>query len=115
MPIKGRLTVIKKQRIVAGLTEELFIKVLSTEMKRDSRTLATFIKNPNIKFRKDKDTRRIFFLGFFEKFVEGVVHNPSSTSAFVFAKAGVTPRFRQARYNVPNEMARNIKHILRLH
>lgn len=41
------------------------------------------------------------------------VRNPGGTSASIFARAGVTPRSRQARCNVLNEMARNIKAIPR--
>ena len=64
MPIKGRLAVVEKQRIVAGLIEGLLIEVLATEMKRATRTLATFIKNPNIKSRKYKSTRSNLSTGF---------------------------------------------------
>ena len=52
MPLKGRLMAIEKQTIVAKLTEGLLLKVLATEMKKDTRTSARFIKNPNIKSRK---------------------------------------------------------------
>ena len=58
MPVKGRLMAIEKQRIVVELIEGLLKKVLATEMKRYTRTLATLIKNPNIKSRKDKGTTR---------------------------------------------------------
>ena len=47
-----------------------------------------------------------------EKFVEEVVRNPSSTSASIFTRAGVTPKSRQAGSNVLNEIAPNIKHNL---
>ena len=106
MPIKGRLTAIEKQRIVAGLTEGLMIKALAKEMTRDTRTLTTFIKNPNIKYKKIR-------LWIFEKFAEKVVRNPSSTSASIFARAGVALSPRQVRCNVLNEMAWNIKHVPR--
>ena len=59
MPLKRRLTAIKKHKSVGGLTEGLLIKVLDAEMKRNNRTLATcIIKNSNVKLRKDKGTRR---------------------------------------------------------
>ena len=99
-----------KKNIVAELREGLLIKVLATEMARDTRTLATFIKNSNIPgdIRTQEGT---YLLRFFEKFIEDVVRNPSSTSASIFARSGVTPRFKQVRCNVLNEMARNTKHI----
>ena len=45
---------IGRQQIVARLTEGLLIKDLAREIKMDTRTLATFIKNPNDKFKKNK-------------------------------------------------------------
>ena len=58
MPLKGCLTAIENQKIVAELTEGLLIKVLVTEIKRNTIFLATFIRNSNIKFKKDKSPRR---------------------------------------------------------
>ena len=57
MPIEGRLTAIE-QRIVTELTEGLLIKGVATEMKSDTRTLATFIKNSNINSRKGNEIWR---------------------------------------------------------
>ena len=108
MPTKGQLTVTEKLRIVAGLIQGLLIKVLATEIKRDTKTLTTFIKNPTSSPGKIRAQEETFLLGLFEKFAEELEYNPSSTSASIFARAGVTPRSRQARNNVLNEMAWNI-------
>ena len=59
MPIKEHLTAIEKKRTVARQIEGLLIKVLATEMKIETRALATFTMNPNIKPRKDKGTIRV--------------------------------------------------------
>ena len=62
MPIKRRLTVIEKQRIVPVLAERLLmtegVLISYGDKKKDTITLAIFIKNPNIKSKKDKGTRR---------------------------------------------------------
>lgn len=113
MPKKGRLTATEKQRIIAGLAEGLPIMNLATELERDPRTLATFVRNPNIKPRKDKGTRRNLTDRDLRKIRREIARNPSSTSATIFARAGVIPRSRQARCNVLNEMARNINPIPR--
>ena len=107
MPEKGRLAAIEKQRIIARLAEGFSIEVSPTELKRDARTLAKFIRNLNIKYRKNKGTRRNLFN--FRKIFREVVGNPSSISASYFARAGVSPRFRHVRCNVLSEMVRNIK------
>ena len=113
MPKNGRLKVIEKQRIVAGLAEGLSIKDLATELERDPRTLASFVNNPNTKSRKDKGTRRNLSDRDIRKIRREVIRSPNSTSASIFARAGIAPRSRQARCNVLNEMARNIKPIPR--
>ena len=87
MPMKGRLKAIEKQRIVARLTTEFLIKVLATGMKRDTRTSATLIKNPDIKSRKVRTQEDLFLLGIFEKFEEQVLRSRSSTSTSIFARA----------------------------
>ena len=85
MPIKERLTAIEKQRIVAGLTNGLLIKVLATEMKGISELWLQSLRISTSGPGKIRAQEAPFLLRIFEKFVE-VVRNRSSTSAFIFCK-----------------------------
>ena len=87
MPKKGRLTATEKQETIAGLTEGLSIINLARELKRDPRTLATFVRYPNIKPRKDKGTRRNLTDRDLRKIRREIARNPSSTSTTIFARA----------------------------
>ena len=107
------LTAIEKQSNVAGLTEGPLTKILPTDIKRDTKPLATFMKNPNIKLKKDKGTRRNLSARDLGNICRASCTQQNTTSASIFASAGVTPRSRQARCKVLNEMAQNVKHIQR--
>ena len=72
-------------------------------------TLRTLILSPG----KTRARGETFLIGICEKFIGRLSATLCSTSASIFARAAVSPRSRQTRCNVLNEMARNIKPIPR--
>ena len=84
MPKNGRLKNNEKQRIASGLAEGLSIKNLATVMERDPRTLASYVKDPGTKSRKDKGTRRNLSDRDLRKIRREVNRNHGSTSASIF-------------------------------
>ena len=110
---KGRLTASEKDRIVAGLSGRKSLVDLAKELGRDRRTLSSFVKNPNTKSIKDKDSRRKLSSRDLRKIRRQVMKQSCNTSAAIFDKAGVPSVSRQTRCNVLNDIAKNIKHIAR--
>ena len=83
-----RLTVIEKERIVAGLAKGLSLIDLAKEPERDRKTLFSFVENTKPRHDKNHITSR------HSKSIRQVIKQPNRASLAIVDKAGIAPSYK---------------------